>query len=462
MAASQPSIKNSNATSNLYLGPGGTNVPGMTNVYFASNNFIDGIKALIAAHKINDKEGIVENTLRVIQAPFCFSNAFMQCIYNALYAGVYLKILHYPSLPFALGPTAPFFLAISIAGFIFCVFEGVLETFGLIRTISFFNEIHPTDIEELNLSLSLNDPKERQLKFSTCIQKILKHPLPDDLVHEVNSFLEKKDLSEAGFQELANKISDKIERNVYLSKLIKLRESYFQVTPEEVSEINKYAQAHLSGLSSEESDSRRSQILQNTVDSKRCELIRKIHPWLVNEIEESLTEVISGLQSSEKSKQEVCKEKARALFANIKIQSQKKMFVHTLGIIAVVVTLAGLIAGCISCPIFIPFLLLAVGTALAVSRSLVHWGYMNTKGWDFSIKNCIEGLVPESIREFFNKPEVKLPPAEPYEFTELKYRLPEPIRPSPDEVYKDLIQYLYPYIGLSPAYEDLIQHLMKA
>lgn len=438
LAPSQPLIQNSNATANLYLGSGGTNVPGMSNVYFASNNFIDGIKALIAAHEIGDKEGVVENTLRVAEAPFCFSNAFMQCIYNALNAGVYLKILDHPSLAFALSTTGPLALTLVIAGFIFCVFEGVLETFGLIRTINFYKEIYPSEIEELKSSLSLNDPKERQIKFSSCIEKVLQYPLPQDMVAEVNSFLEKENLSETEFQEFASKILEKAERNVYLSQLTKLRESHFQLSPEEASEISEYAQAQLSGLTAEEKNARIAQIAQNTVDSKKCELIRKVHPWLANEIEGSLADVISGLQSPEQSKQKTAKEKAETLFADIKIQSQKKMLVHTVGIIAVVVTLAGLIAGCVSCPILIPFIILSIGSALAVSRSLLYWGYMNSKGWNFSIQNCIEGLVPESIRELFNEPEVVLPPEKPYKPTTLKYHIPGSVMVSEDQAYQDI------------------------
>lgn len=419
-------IQISNVASNLYLGPGGINVPGMTNVYFAPSNLIDGIKALIAAIKIGDKEGVVENTLRVIEAPFCFSNAFMQCIYNALHAGVYFNVLSHPSLPFALSTTGPLFLAIAIAGFLFCVIEGAIETFGLIRTIDFFKNSYPTEIEDLKDAIAINDPQTRQLKFSSCLQRISQLSLPLDVVAEINSFIERNDLSESEYLERAKKISDKIQTNVYLSQVVKLEQNYFQISTEEINEINDYVQNKLSHLSSEEQNTRKSQIIQNFLDAKKSELTRKIHPWLTNEIEGSLPDVIRGLQSPLPSKQAEAKEKAESIFANIKIQSQKKMLVHSIGIVAVLVTIAGLIAGCVFCPVLVPFILLGIGGAIAIARGVVFWGYMNARGWNFSTQDCIEGLIPESIRDLFkektsNNNDYELKPRNPHT---LKYTLP--------------------------------------
>jgi len=406
-------IQISNVASNLYLGPGSINVPGMTNVYFAPSNLIDGIKALIAAIKIGDKEGVVENTLRVIEAPFCFSNAFMQCIYNALHAGVYLNVFSHPSLPFALSTTGPLFITIAIAGFLFCVIEGAIETFGLVRTIDFFKNSYPTEIEDL-----------KQLKFSSCIKKISQ--LPPDVVAEINSFIESNDLSLSENVERMKKISEELQTNIYSTQLTKLEQTYFQVSPEEINEINDYVKNKLSHLSPEEQNARKSQIIKNSLDAKKSELTRKIHPWLTNEIEGSLPDVIRGLQSPLPSEQIKAKEKAESIFADIKIQSQKKMLVHSIGMVAVLVTIAGLIAGCVFCPVLVPFILLGIGGAIAIARGLVFWGYMNARGWNFSTKDCIEGLIPESIRDLFkektaNNNDYELKSRNPYI---LKYTLP--------------------------------------
>lgn len=403
LAPSSHPIKISNATSNLYLGPGSPNVPGMTNVYFAPSNLIDAIKALIASKKIGDKEGVVENTLRIIGTPFCFSNAFMQCIYNAIHAGVYFNVLSHPSLSFALSTTGPLSLAIAIAGFIFCVIEGAIESFGLIRTIDFFKNSYPAEIEELKESIACDNPEARQLKFSSCIKKILQLPLPPDVISEMNSFLENRNLSEPEFLQMAKQISEKIETNVYLSELTKLQRTYLQISPEEVLEINDYVQNELSRLSLEEQNARKTQITQNTLDSKKNELIRKIHPWLVDEIENSLPDLIRDLQSPLLNKQKEAKDIAESVFANIKIQAFKKMLIHSVGMLAVLITIAGLITGCITCPILIPFLLLGLGGCIAITRGILHWGYMNSKGWNFSTQDCIEGLIPESVRELFEK-----------------------------------------------------------
>ena len=432
-------IQNSNVGSNLYLGSGTANVPGMTNIYYAPTNLLDGLKALFAAHKIGDKEGVVENTLRVMEAPFSFSNAFMQCIYNALNAGVYFKFLDHPSLHFALSTTGPLSLVIAVAGFIFCVFEGVLETFGLIRTVDFYKNHYPFEIQALKEAIEENDPKIRQIKFSECIQKILKHPLPSDVANEINSFIQRNDLQESEFLEKAKQIFNKIQTTTYIAQLNKSNQKYFKISASEENDINNYVQNHLSSLSAEEQTVRKSKIVQNFLDTKKSELIRKIHLWLADEIQNSLPEVIRDLQSSSPSKQTEAKEKAESIFASIKIQSQKKILTHTIGIIAVLFTVAGLIAACISCPVIIPFILLAVGGVLAIARGGVHWGYMNTKGWNFSVNDCYEGFVPESIREFFSKKsednEYKLKPPKP---AVLKYVIPPgPKVISPKRHYKN-------------------------
>jgi hypothetical protein len=396
-------IQNSNVGSNLYLGSGTANLPGMTNVYYAPSNLIEGIKALFAAQKIGDREGIVENTLRIAEAPFSFSNGFMQCIYNALHAGVYFKFLDHPGFHFALSTTGPLSLVIAIFGFAFCVFEGALETFGLVRTTDFFINNYPFEIEDLKEAMQENDPQKRQIKFSSCMEKILKLPLPAELINEINSFIQRNDLNASEFLEMVKQISDKIETNTYLTQLNKLNQNYFQISADEENDINNYVQTRLSALSPEEQNARKSKILQNTLDTKKSELVRKIHPWLADEIQSSLPDVIRDLASPSQSKQAEAKEKAEALFANIKTQSKKKILTHTIGAVAVLFTIAGLIAACISCPIIIPFVLLGIGTLLAFARGGVHWGFMNTRGWNFSAKDCYEGFVSESIREFFDK-----------------------------------------------------------
>src|ERR1043165_4821340 len=100
-----PSSQNSNCISttsssnNLYMGSGYTNTPGITNLFYAPYEFITSVKAMLAAEKINDKEGIFENAIRIMSTPFSLLNSITDLIGYILKGGIYFKLISNASLP---------------------------------------------------------------------------------------------------------------------------------------------------------------------------------------------------------------------------------------------------------------------------------------------------------------------------------------------------------------------------
>lgn len=87
-----------------------------------------------------------------------------------------------------------------------------------------------------------------------------------------------------------------------------------------------------------------------------------------------------------------------SLFNNIKIQTEKNLLIYSVGLLAVLFTIAGLLAQCIVVHFVIPVILLGIGGILAISRGLMYLGLKDTEGWDFSVENCI----PDTIKTIYN------------------------------------------------------------
>lgn len=341
-----PSLSSENSnissiySSNLYLGSGSTNVPGLTNIFFAPYDLYHELNALSAAYKIDDREGVVENGLRVIEAPFSISNAFMKLSVYAINAGTFFKTLDNPNFAPILAISSPLSKLIALTGFVICVIEGVFEFIGLIYSADLYKDIYMSEIE---------GPKETQENI----------------------------------------------RHLFLSKLY---QEYFQIQSEEMKEIDNYVKNKLSEHSTEEQNKRKNFIIQANLDLKKSALIRRIQPWLANQIEETLPQILTDLQSAYKIKADQAKEKAESLFNNVKIQTEKNMLIHSVGVFAVLFTIAGLIAECVLLHFMVPTLLLLIGGALAIARGMLYLGLKDSEGWNFSVEKCI----PDTIKEIYS------------------------------------------------------------
>lgn len=356
------STKNSN-DSKLYLGPGYTITPGVTNLFFAPYEFFKGAQAMLTAEKNRDGEGIFENGLRVVAAPLSFANALISLLWYIAKAGLYFQAI---SKTFT-HSVLPLSFYISGLGFVMCAIEGVLESLGLHQTKQFYLENYPQEVESLKKALNDSDLASRQQKFSYEVERFVQSsPLPSPVKEEIETLLK----NQVDFSQ--------IEEKIYLARVQQLQNRHFNSKN------------------------------QTESTTKKNELIRRIHPWLADEMEQALPGIIQKLQGHDPVKKAEAKLKADEIFHHIKVQSQKKALVHVIGLAAVATTIAGLILGCLVVPFLIPFFVLLAGGALALARYYANAGLMDSKGWEFKSENCVPSIVKKIYRKTIEtKPKAK-------------------------------------------------------
>lgn len=393
--------KISNLTHKLYLGPGYTNVPGLSNLFYVPYDAYESCVASIKAYQIGDKEGVIENGLRIAGAPFTFSNAALQLTFYGVQAGIYLKVLS-QSLATSLAPLSS---KISGAGIAFSLIEGILESLGIKRSRRFLIDNYPFNLESLKKSFEIQDPLLRQQKISVCLEQVLNTSLPDQLKEDIDNLLKRNDLTQTEFCQLSEHLLKQIELNVYLNHLSQLQKKYFEIKPKKAHKIDAYIQTHLSQHSPEEKQKRKELIIQANLEKKKSCLIRRVQHWMTNDLEQKIPGLIQDLQSPLSQKRQEAIEGAAGLFNNIRIQSHKNLLINAIGLAAVIASIAGLILGLAACPYFIPFALLAFGGVLSFLRYYLHLGLLETQGWHFDPKRCIPAFVKSINKKLFQKEE---------------------------------------------------------
>lgn len=89
-------------------------------------------------------------------------------------------------------------------------------------------------------------------------------------------------------------------------------------------------------------------------------------------------------------------------------QSKKKKLAHILGIIALVVAAASLIALAVTCPAAIPYILAGVAMTFALARAGVFAGTLESRGWTFEPKRfSLTGSEKEFSDPGPDVPEIK-------------------------------------------------------
>lgn len=374
----------------LYLGAGSANIPGMSNLIYSPLELVEAGYSAYDAYQINDTEGLYESGVKVVQSLFCIVQAILQTTWNFLFTG---KFFHFiADIDIWLLTGSPLSREVAALGFVVCAIEGVLETVGLVRTIKFFKENYSSELQELKETLQLSDSELKQTKLLKCLQKILQAPFPEEIKNEIDTYLANNELNES---DLSNQFLIKIEESYYLEKAKNIQAKFFEISSEEQLEIEEAIQES----PSENPQLQKQRLTEIHLKRKKNELIRKVHPWLATRIEESLPDLIKNLQSIDPCIRDEAREKALSLFNNIKIQSEKKMIVHSTGLVAIAFTIAGLILSCFALPLGIAIAFLTIGSALGFTRYCMYYGWMDCEGWKFSAYNCI----PNFIRKFYEE-----------------------------------------------------------
>jgi len=116
---------------------------------------------------------------------------------------------------------------------------------------------------------------------------------------------------------------------------------------------------------------------------------------------ENIDAIEKGLLSYDPKERQSALARGKELLKDVKVQAQKKLSVHIVGLIAITLTTIGLPLFFVSCPYIVLFLLIFIGGVLAMARYAMASGLLDHKGWDMDYKNCL----PQFIRKrFFDPP----------------------------------------------------------
>lgn len=206
--------------SDLYLGPGYNNLPGISNIVFAPYTYFESIKATYAAYKIGDKEGIFQNSLRIINTPLAFIHSLLQANWYVIEGGTLLNLFS--------SKVSNFLPALarqgSILGIIAALFELFIETHSLNKQISFSNRFlnskqDPLAAQELLKNIRKKyfeiSPK-RQEKIHSYVQKHLKNSTVEIQERHKNKIIEQNLLrnKEKLIRRVQPWLVDKIEKEL--------------------------------------------------------------------------------------------------------------------------------------------------------------------------------------------------------------------------------------------------------
>lgn len=323
-----------NKNENLYLGPGNLNVPGMSHVMYAPGAFYEQSQAVYEAHKIQDKEGLIDNSLRCIQTPLNATHGALQISSNVLTIGTFFSWISKQVLCAAKISS----YTTAGMGLILYSVELILETIGLYRATRFYNNFYP---------------------------------------HE--------------------RVIGSDQQELYRSYLTKIKNKYFQISYKRYLKIREAIQKKFPNVPPADTQLYLQQTLHTRLQTQKNNLVRRVQPWLANKIEKSIPQILGGLESTNPLTRKNAADKATLLFENIKIQMQKKWIVHIFTLLAISLLLAGLIAGLCTGSLVFLLTLGFVGTAFVWLRNGLYWGYIDSEGWNFSIENCIPTLFNQLI-----------------------------------------------------------------
>lgn len=373
-------------------------IPSVTNILMVPSDTYNATKTLVSSIKSKDSEGAQDAAATLIAVPVNIGSS----VGTLLDYGVGLNILPH-SLAFLLKPTYVF-------GLVLCIIGGIIDSFGLSRQISFSEEFDFKLLNNLKTLTENTSLVEGYKAFTSILSFIdgnreqIKQLYGKEDAQTLFNFLKglKKELDErphyrklifdehhGQIQELAVVI---LEKN-----LLHLQEEYLQLNPDEVEKIANRIEKKYSDLPLEEQREKLFKQLDKTLNKKRKTLARRVRPWMVHEASDTTNAILMGLTSSVEENRDFAVKEGLNLMNDMRIQNIKKKIVHVIGIIALVVAAASLIALLVGAPYAVPLILMSIATIIATVRFLAFSGSLDVRGWHFSFKN----ILPDCIRKRF-------------------------------------------------------------
>ena len=390
-----------------YDGPGYPNTPSIINLFYIPGDLLKTVYAIVKANFLHDKEAKFDAWLRlygILHNPISSVCLTLDAVYQV---DVFLHPLHVPYHNFS--------KIAAIPGIILCGIEGVFESVGAYRNWTFLNAMNGKILEEIPDLRSIGTTAQKEKVFlswaakfekqTVCLEeKIGKEPVAQilqALKNFRNGFAKMPEKEKADCFARLQQSLDQFKLRLVQEDLAYLKTKYFSLSPEKGKLIENQISKKHQKLSQEEARAKKEKLVSKTLQTQQTSLARRIRPFLVKEVEEKIDAIEKGLRSYNPKERQSALEKGQELLKNVKVQTEKKIYVHITGIVAVALTIIGLVLLFTSCPYIIPFLLIFIGGALAMARYFMAYGLLDHKGWEMDYKNCL----PNWIRKrFFDPP----------------------------------------------------------
>lgn len=373
-------------------------LPSVTNLFTALPDAYTATKSLIHSIKQSDSEGAQDASAALLAVPINVGSS----VGTLLDYGVGLKILPH-SFTALLTPTY-------ILGLVLCTIQGMIDTLGLSRQVSFGNEFDFELLKNLKI-LSEKPDTTTGYKAFTKVLSILKKS--KDGIEEVYG----KEDSQALYKFLGDLKEALDERPHYRkfileqfesefkeltqvalsTNLLHLQEKYLQLNPSEVKKIAAHVEKKYHDRPVEKQREKLSQGLEKALNKKRKNLARRVRPWMVHEAVDTNHSILMGLTSENKDNKDLAIQEGLTLMNDMRLQNMKKKIVHVIGILAFVIAAASLITLLAGCPYVIPVILMTVATIVATGRFLAFASSLDTRGWDFSLKDTLPDFIRNRI-----------------------------------------------------------------
>lgn len=172
---------------------------------------------------------------------------------------------------------------------------------------------------------------------------------------------------------------EQTEMNVHLSKLY---EKYFELTEDELLEIEN-------NLPEDCSFAEIKQHIGNALNTKYKDLARRVDASCAQRLFSHYQELKTGMVEGIKSSLEVV--------TDVDIQKTKKILLHTIGIIALGLTIVGLTFGLLGFPPALIFAFLIGGALFGIVRYAIAKGLLPTERWHFEVQRLNPFYSPKPV-----------------------------------------------------------------
>lgn len=381
--------------------PSSPNGPGVASLLFLPLDFYDTFQKFRSGIQNKDYQEVFGSLLRLSGMP---ANALCT-------AGIYIShAVALGALPKTLLLMIP---VLNICGLIVCAVEEIGEIIGLHRQYNFGKKFDFNLINTLHNLIENPDPLSCDKSLTEVITYLESHAI---LLEEKFGKGEVQNLLRS-FHELKQKFQDepyfrrlaleehlpelkKISGMILSQNLDMIQKEYLQLNPDEVKTIQAMVKKECQDKPILEQRKILEMALSSALKLKWVDFARNVNPWFVKEANLKVVTILDELKKNNMNESDAALHEGFEMMHNMEIQNTKRIITHVLGILALLVGAASMIASLCGGPLGVIIFLGLLAMGLGISRNLMCKGTLDVKGWSFSFDN----LFPDFIKKKLFKP----------------------------------------------------------